>query len=302
MKPTIVEYRNGNPVAPDGHHARPNGRWADDKLSFLDRFLAPALTVAAKYFRNRAYVDLFAGPGGFYDGRSREFFPGGALRVLDAHGEAARNRASQFTHAILVNLDPADHAALTARVDQLQADGRLTIPRQNIQIVNEDANSVVKRLARMLPPKSYAFAFVDPEAPGQWPWTSCQALRRAVPGALDLYLLYPGMMAINRLISYQGHPAERALTAYFGCEDWRAIVQARRTDADSPEMRQELEALYERQLATLGLSYVRRPRRICRTGACELYTMFFASRKPVALKPAEWEMGTVSPQLGLFAG
>ncbi len=302
MKPQVIERRNGNPVAPDGHHARPNGRWADDKLSFLDRYLVPALRIATPHFRHRVYVDLFAGPGVFFDERLREFFPGGALRVLDASGASARLRDRQFTHAVLVNLDRDDHDALSARIDALDADGRLTIPRANIQLVHDDANAVVQRLGRLLPASPYVFAFVDPEKPEQWPWQSCVALRRAVPKALDLYLLYPGMMALNRCISYQGHPNERALSAYFGCEEWRAIADARRTKAESPEMRQELEALYERQLATLGLAYVRRPRRICRTGACELYTMFFASRKPVAYKLAEWEMETVSSQLGLFAG
>ncbi|MBY0491037.1 MAG: three-Cys-motif partner protein TcmP [Gemmatimonadaceae bacterium] len=302
MKSPMVEYRKGDPVAHDGHIARSNGRWADDKLSFLDRYLAPALTVAARHFCHRVYVDLFAGPGVFFDARAREFLPGGAIRVLDALGEPARARRAQFTHAILVNLDEDDHDALTARVDALHAEGRLTVPRQNIQVINDDANAVVRRLARMMPPRPYVFAFVDPEKPGHWPWASCQALRASVPGALDLYLLYPGMMGVNRAISYRGNPLERALTAYFGCDDWRRIARARRTDAESPEMRQELEALYERQLATLGLAHVLRPRRIYRTGACELYTMFFASRKPVALKLAEWEMDTVSPQLGLFAG
>ena len=301
MKPTATEYRNGNPIAHDGYHARQNGRWADDKLAFLDRYLVPALRIAGAHFAHRVYLDFFAGPGVFFDERSKDFLPGGAIRVLDGASDAAHSRSHQFTHAILVNLDEEDHRALSARVERLHEQGRLTIPRGNIQLIQGDANEVVRLLARLLPPRPYVFAFVDPESPGQWPWESLVALRKAVPHALDLYVLYPSMMGINRLIPYQGNPLERALTAYFGSDEWRPIVAARQSIADSPEMRQDLEALYERRLATLGLAYVRRVRRIRRTGACELYTMFFASRKPVAAKLAGWEMDSFGDQLGLFA-
>ena len=89
------------PIALAGFRARANRAYAKEKLSFIERFVPPALTVDTT-MPARVYVNLFAGPGRNVDPLTRDEFDGACLRALAARGLG--------THAVLVNLDADDHA------------------------------------------------------------------------------------------------------------------------------------------------------------------------------------------------
>ena len=89
---------------------------------------------------------------------------------------------------------------------------------------------------------------------------------------------------------------------FFGTPEWRDIWKRRLSSEESDLMMSELLSLYGQQLVSLGLVHVDRVRKIYRKGEAGLYSMLFASAKPVAIKLAGWEMATVDSQLGLFAG
>ena len=286
------------PMASDDLRARANRAYAEEKLSFIDRFLPPALSMT-KRMRARVYVDLFAGPGRNVDPLSRNEFDGACLRALGTRGP----RGVAFTHAVLVNLDPEDHAALTARVDAMARAGTLAVPRANIQLLLGDANEVVTRMGSLLPTSAWVFAFVDLERPGQWPWHSMSALRRAAP-SMDVYVLFPDDMGIRRQLCYDLTQLELlapSLTKFFGTEAWRACVGTRITSGQRDLHMPALAELYMSELRALGWTHSSIVRKIRLRGEQGLYSMMFATSHPTALTLVNWEQDTIDPQQSLFA-
>jgi three-Cys-motif partner protein len=177
-----------------------------------------------------------------------------------------------------------------------------------VRLVLGDANEVVRDLGRFVPQgaDTYAFAYVDPEGPSQWPWASVEALARTAPRSTDLYALVPDAMGYERLLMYDQARAARyapAVTRFFGTDAWQELRAERTTPAQGQQLRAALAALYRARLGTLW-AHVRSPRRVCRVGNAALYSMLFATNHPAALRLCEWETETVrratKPQGDLF--
>src|SRR5437773_4140137 len=126
-RPRADEYA----MARDGLVARRNGAWAEDKLSFLNEFVPPALQATLRK-PERYYVDLFAGPGINVNDAGNEF-DGAALRALTMHAQADEDIG--FTHAVLVNLDIDADASLKQRVENHCADGHCLVPLVDVQFL-----------------------------------------------------------------------------------------------------------------------------------------------------------------------
>jgi three-Cys-motif partner protein len=188
-------------IARDGLRARDSGTWARDKLSFLDEFGPPALTATTRKHQ-RCYIDLFAGPGLNIDRSTGEEFDGSPLRILGM--TSSIDPDIHFTHAVFVNKTEADHEALAVRVDRCCAEGRSFIPRERIGIRHGDANIVIRDIMATIPALAYVLLFADIEAPKQFPWSSVLDIKRLGHASVDLYILFPLEMAIQRLIAFQG--------------------------------------------------------------------------------------------------
>ena len=276
-------------TASDGLVARFNGAWAREKLSFLDEFIPPALK-ATERKRQRHYVDLFAGPGKNLDeSNPGHEFDGSALRAVTA--TAASSPSVHFTHATLVNLNKAEHAALSQRIDKLLAQGTLQTPRKRIELLNGNANQVVHRVMNCIDKQAFVFVMADIEAPKQLNWTTLQALKSHGHRSVDAFVLFPLDMALNRMLSYRKQTVEESasvLSAFFGCEDWRPLVEGRITDAQSPTLRQRVLELYMTRMRRLGWNSVRVVRNVKRTGECGLYKMIFATDHAAGKNIADW--------------
>ncbi len=285
--------------ASDGLIARANRDYAEDKLSFLERFGPPALNMTARKPR-RFYIDLFAGPGLNIDSTSGREFEGAALRVtrMVAPGQAQRT----FTDAILINLDEAEHCALGTRVTRLGS----TLRGPRVLARQADANVLGPTVMRSLAanhPAAYALVFADPENPKQLPWATVEAIGTCGLASTDLYVLVPLDMGLNRMIAYD--PAKTAasaasLTAYFGNEGWRDIVAR---NAQNSATRRDLRAA----LLDLYMNGLRRHwncvvavRDVHRGRNQRLYRMVFCTRNPAALTLLDWERTTRAPH-GQFA-
>jgi three-Cys-motif partner protein len=267
---------------------RRNGRYAQEKLSFLNRFLPPALRATGRKV-TRHYIDLFAAQGRFRDEQG-VLHDGSALRALTLGG--AETGGMTFTDATLINLNPAHHAALTQNVQQACAEGRCVVPHNKVALLNEDANVAIQQVLRRIHPRSYIFVFADPESPNQLPWTTIQALRAQGHESVDLYVLFPLHMAIIRMAAWDRtklEPNAAALTRFFGTNEWRGIVERRRTDNDRERLLIELEELYVGRLRNLGWKHAGRVREVRRRGRHRLYNMLFATNHPVGAALVEWE-------------
>lgn len=271
-------------IASDGLPARKQRGYAKAKLEFLDHFIPPALSATGTK-RDRVYLDLFAGPGLNVDVDAGEEFEGSPLRMLRLHG--ADRAQTRFTRAILCNIEPDEDAALRERVTRTQVTTAAGGPR--IEFVPGDCNERLDSILASIHPKAYLLVFADLEGISQFPWTTVTALKQHHE-SVDLYVLFPTELSLNRLLGTNpSHRArhERVLTAFFGCEDWRAIVADWTTDAQGAVVRQQLEQLYRRQLGTLWphVDLVE----VARIGADRLlYRMLFATAHPAARRIAEW--------------
>jgi three-Cys-motif partner protein len=280
----------------DGLRARKAGQWAHEKLSFLDEFIPAALqaTGVAKHpdkkpKLQRWYVDLFAGPGRNVVERTGEEFAGSAIRVLPMG--ATRNPNVHFTHAVLVNKNKDDHAALEARVSRLRAEGRCPIPEKNLQQPRHDANWLLGGLMPRIHSQAYVFVFADITKPSHWPWSSVRKLRHFGHQSVDLYMLFPLGMAIQRILSFNPATVEQGrdvLDSFFGTKEWRELHDRRITDAQSPELHRRILDLYSRRLKELGWAYVYDTRDVKRTGNVGLYHMLFASNHEAGAAIAQW--------------
>lgn len=288
-------------LASDGLPARRNGRYAEDKLAFLDRFLPPALN-ATKTKHRRWYLDLFAGPGMCVDTQdSTHEYLGSPLRALPA--TAPTDATVHFTNAVFVNLYERDWAALQQRVEHACSQGRSRVRLTGIQNIRGDSNKLLPGIMREIPVLDYVFVFADIEGVRQLPWQTLAELKCHGHVSVDLYLLFPLEMAIKRLISYSAeHTAKYAtrLSAFFGDDGWKALANERITDTQSPRLWKSLEKMYIEKLHGLGWRHVGVQRDIVIRGRRGLYRMLFASNSEVAETLANWERSTSGPgQLGL---
>lgn len=286
-----MSQRRGNPIrAADGLPARNNGAWAKDKLSFLDEFVRPALQATSRKLE-RHYLDLFAGPGINVDGSKKppEEFEGSALRVLPMR--AAHDPSVFFTSATLVNKDERDFIALRARVERLFEAGSVGMSNDKCEMLHDDANHIVGQIMPRISKRAYVLAFADIEKPNQLPWTTIETLKKYGHESMDLYVLFPLAMALNRLISYNASATEdnaRALTRFYGHDGWRELARRRITDAHSPELHRSLLELYEDGLRGLGWKHVLPVRDVRRTGRAGLYKMLLATSHLAGQRIANW--------------
>jgi three-Cys-motif partner protein len=273
--------------ASDGLRARDNGPWAREKLEFLQRFAPPAFKVA-KTKLSRHYLDLFAGPGLNKIRKSGEEIEGSPLRALSLCSET--DPSLHFTHATFVNRNRLDHGALETRVARRFEAGDSVIAEANVRCVQGDANEVLGDLLRDIHSRSWVFVFADITAPKQLPWSTIEALTARGHTSLDLYVLFPLDMAVNRLISFKRSATEncaRVLTTFYGCEDWRALSERRITSAQSRTLRRGLEDLYLKRLSSRW-QFARTVADIRRGPNHRLYKMMFATNDPAADRVARW--------------
>lgn len=275
-------------IASDGLRARENRAYARAKLDYMRRYLIRGLAVAGRK-PQRVYVDLFAGPGLNVDKRTRDEFQSGALEALQLTGDDSLG--APFTDAYLVNLDPGDHAALEARIERLNAAGKLRVARPRIHTIPADANVALPWIMQQIDPRAFVFVFADLEGISQFPFTSVQALRHTKNHqSVDLYVLLPLQMDINRNLPYEG-PIEPSvidnMDAFFGTDRWREAHRRHRiTPAQGRELRKALEDIYLEQLRTIwtAASCVQR---VHLEGQRALYHMLLATSHPAAQRLAQ---------------
>ncbi len=67
----------------DGLPVRPSGDWAQDKLFYVKHFIDTfEKSMRGQQWRNRIYIDLFAGPGKCRDRKTKDYFLGSPLLAL----------------------------------------------------------------------------------------------------------------------------------------------------------------------------------------------------------------------------
>jgi three-Cys-motif partner protein len=168
----------------------------------------------------------------------------------------------------------------------------------NIAIEHTDSALHIPELMQRIPSQAYVLTFADIEGIKEWPWSAVEALQAQGHGSVDLVMLFPLQITLNRLISYQERHRERyaaSLTTFFGTDTWRQIAQDRITDARAAEFRARITDLYLTQLRR-EFRYARELRDVRQRGGRVLYRLLFASNHEAGDRIADWARGLTEGQ------
>lgn len=212
------------------------GDWTTDKLERVRKYLCAYMTIfkgnpQARHL-STIYVDAFAGTGHRVDSDRGTASAVGFFEVeADLEAEAYKKGSvrialevrPQFDEYIFIERD----AERAAELDQFVAQSE-SGPRK-VQIVTGEANGFLQRWCATSDWRRHrAVVFLDPYGM-QVDWATLASI--AETRAVDLWLLFPLGVAVNRLITREGPPPAAwadALTRIFGTEDWRAAFYRKR--------------------------------------------------------------------------
>lgn len=274
------------------------GDWTAEKLERVRKYLAAYATIMRKQHFRFAYIDAFAGTG--YrtlkqrDGRNELLFPEFSEQdsqgFLEGSARIALRVTPRFDKYLFIERDPDRFAEL----NRLKVE--FPTVANAIVLVNAKANAYLQDLCLNRKWKDHrAVLFLDPFGM-QVIWETILAI--AGTRAIDLWILFPIGVAVNRLLTRNGKITKswrNRLDAMFGETDWyEAFYQTRKeVDLFGEETKTQKLATFE----LIGKYFVRRLKR-CFAGVAEnplpifnsrnvpLYLLCFASGNPKGAKTA----------------
>ncbi len=213
------------------------GNWTQEKLERVRKYLCAYTTIFAKnpraQFFRPIYVDAFAGSG--Y--RAGDHQKSSVLDMFPEFDDEDTQRFVKGSARIALEVNPPFKGYLFIERSQNFAEELRRLKQQYpekadlIEIVEADANSYLLRWCADTDWQSTrAVVFLDPYGM-QVEWSVIEAI--AATRAIDLWILFPIGMGVNRLLTKGGPPPEvwrQALTRIFGTESWeQAFYEAERT-------------------------------------------------------------------------
>ncbi len=201
------------------------GEWTTRKLDVLAKYLQGYTTVLKKTPFQKLYVDAFAGTG-YRDARRDddtnlsqnpllpELAESEPQSLLDGSARIALRTEPPFDGYVFIERS----AERCAHLEGLKTEFPDFATR--IDIRQGDANAEIQDLCARDWSSRRAVLFLDPYGM-QVEWTTIEAV--AGTHAIDLWLLFPLGIAVNRLLTKSGDIPEswrRRLDRFFGTEDW----------------------------------------------------------------------------------
>lgn len=215
------------------------GDWTADKLERVGKYLCAYTTifkgnVGASYLTT-TYVDAFAGTGERSDSASRRTKAPASMLAEedDADAEALQKGSARIALEVEPPFDRFRFIEQSAkRVKELENLRKEFVHRADaIHIERGDANELLKQWCQETNwRKNRAVVFLDPYGM-QVEWATIDAIAKTK--AIDLWILFPLGMAVNRLLTRNQPPPKNwadALTRFFGNEDWRQEFYAKKKE------------------------------------------------------------------------
>lgn len=273
------------------------GNWSAQKLEMVRKYLVAYSTIMRKQRFKYAYVDAFAGTGyqklkeesdqltiAFDDQQVRGFIDGSARVALRVE--------PRFDNYIFIERDPRR----VEELNQLKLDPDFSDRHDGIRVHNLDANTAIMRLCQSVDWKSRrAVMFLDPFGM-QVSWSTIEAI--ANTKAIDLWLLFPLGVAVNRLLKRDGQINEsyRAiLDNLFGTPAWyqqfyRTEVQAGLFGPKEITVKQgdykAIETYFNDHLKSIFPGVAPNPRPLYNSKNVPLYLLHFAAANERGSVPA----------------
>lgn len=197
------------------------GKWTDRKLESVRKYLSAYTTILSQHQLKYAYIDAFAGAGyrqqaedssnlslqitDLAEDDAQEFLKGSARIALEV--------TPTFQKYIFIEKD-------IGNAEELRRLHRNQFGTRHVTVVTDDANTYIQALCKKDWRKHRAVMFLDPYGM-QVTWETIEAI--AGTQGIDLWILFPLGVAVNRMLTRSGEISEgwrRRLDAIFGTQDW----------------------------------------------------------------------------------
>lgn len=186
------------------------GPWTEEKLECVSKYLHSYTQIMKERQYHFTYIDAFAGTG-YRELKNSEdieipsFLAGSARKALEVR--------PPFKEYIFIEEEKNSYIELKNLTNEF--------PNHNIECINANANQYLTNLCREREWRSNrALVFLDPYGM-QVEWRTIESIAKTQ--AIDLWLLFPIGMGVNRLLRNDGkiQPSEReTLDQFFGRDDW----------------------------------------------------------------------------------
>ena len=211
------------------------GDWTSVKLEVLGRYLQGYTTALSNTTYSKGYIDAFAGTG--YRNASDKQPSGPNLlspwseehspqALLDGSAKIALRTEPRFDGYVFIERDAQRCKALEMLKEEFPS------LKRNILVRQGEANEEVRKLCGMNWTNRRAVLFLDPYGM-QVEWETVEAVART--RAIDLWLLFPLGIAVNRLLTRSGKIPEawrHRLDVLLGSKDWYDEFYSTRVSKD----------------------------------------------------------------------
>lgn len=164
-------------------------------------------------FFTRWYIDAFAGTGDRVESGTEEQ----REKVRDGSAKIALSTNPPFQKFLFIESDPKKVAALKALSDEYRS--------ASVSVRQGDANVELQEWCRTVTQRDRAVVFIDPYGM-QLNWETLKRLAETC--AVDIWILIPLGIAVNRLLTKRGLPPEawaNRLTRFLGIHEWQKFYR-----------------------------------------------------------------------------
>jgi three-Cys-motif partner protein len=273
------------------------GDWTQQKLERIRKYLSAYTTALKNQPFTLAYIDAFAGTG-YRTTRaldSDDEFPFPELaeedsrRFVEGSARIALQVVPRFSKYIFIERKGKHIPEL----ERLKEDFHEVA--NDITIENAEANEYLIKLSARDWSKHRAVLFLDPYGM-QVKWATLQAIART--RAIDLWILFPLGVAVNRLLKRDGkinQGIKRRLDEMFGTQDWYHAFYKEVTTEDLFGEKAELRKVstfktiggyFVQRLKTTFPGVAENPRPLFNSKGNPLYLLCFAASNERGAKPA----------------
>jgi three-Cys-motif partner protein len=248
--------------ARDGLALRCVGDWAKEKYDYLRRYIDIFETSMKNKWRERNFIDLFAGPGICMTRGLEEEIPGSPMLGIQC--------PHPFTGYFFIDKN-------SVCIDSLKIRCRNTSLFDKIRFFEEDCNLVVKDITGQIHERSLNLAFIDPTGLD----IGFLTIKKLTENKrIDVIINFPIGTSINRnwekLISKEGSK----LDEFMGSDGWRDYYKKTVIQGDESIAR-ALLSYYRKKLESIGYMSLRiGTEKLVRSSTknLPLYYLIFASK------------------------
>lgn len=277
------------------------GDWTSEKLDRLSKYLSAYTTILSKKQQLKyAYIDAFAGTG--Y--RELKISVHQTNLIFPELVNSESQRFLQGSARIALECKPAFHRYLFIEKDakkmaELQINLLREFPEREKDIIfnGGDANTLIQEVCEKNWHRHRAVLFLDPFGM-QVVWPTIQAVAKTK--AIDLWILFPLGVAVNRMLTKNGQIIETwklKLDEIFGSNDWyEAFYQITLNlslfgiETKKIHKTADFSAImtyYIKRLKTVFPYVSENPLPLYNSKNIPLFALFFASSNPTAVKIAQ---------------